>query len=203
VQEDYQYYKDHSVRALGLLELMSGHRPVAISATGEEFYDDFECPLPKQTSGSTVSSVSEKNHSEHYYDYTRNDPNRKSPFETKNGVTYSEYTKAKIEANSTWNDGWTKQHYQKIVDKYEGKQPKKWVLPVEEVRDEDTDEDIYCVTFPDDLLEAADLKEGDEVEWVEQGDGSALLKKVVKPMTYDDMIAAGYTMTADGFWIKE
>jgi hypothetical protein len=54
---------------------------------------------------------------------------------------------------------------------------KKWVLPVEEVRDEDTDEDIYCVTFPDDLLEAANLKEGDIVEWVNQGDDSYLLQK--------------------------
>jgi hypothetical protein len=43
---------------------------------------------------------------------------------------------------------------------------KKWILPVEEVKDEDTDEYIYCVSFPDDLLEAANLKEGDFVEWV-------------------------------------
>jgi hypothetical protein len=57
---------------------------------------------------------------------------------------------------------------------------KKWVLPVEEIRDEDTGEDEYCVTFPDDLLEAADLKEGDLVEWVDKGDGSYLLKKHVE-----------------------
>jgi hypothetical protein len=63
---------------------------------------------------------------------------------------------------------------------------KKWVLPVEEVRDEDTDEDIYCVTFPDDLLEAANLKEGDEIEWVEKGDGSYLLRKVIRPLGMDE-----------------
>ena len=45
---------------------------------------------------------------------------------------------------------------------------KKWVLPVE-VSDDLED---YVVTFPDDLLEAANLKEGDEVEWIDQGDGS-------------------------------
>jgi hypothetical protein len=55
---------------------------------------------------------------------------------------------------------------------------KKWVLPVEVVRDEDTDKDEYCVTFPEDLLEAANLKEGDRVEWIDQGDGSYLIKKV-------------------------
>jgi len=51
----------------------------------------------------------------------------------------------------------------------------KWVLPVEEV---DCDECI--INLPDDLLEAANLKEGDEVEWVDNGDGSYLMKKVTK-----------------------
>lgn len=45
---------------------------------------------------------------------------------------------------------------------------KKWVLPV------DND---GVVLFPDDLLEAANLKEGDQIEWHDQGDGSYLLKK--------------------------
>ena len=107
--------------------------------------------------------------------------------------------------NDFWEENYYPEEYcknvqpsatQRDIDKV-----KKWVLPVEEVRDEDTDEDIYCVSFPDDLLEAANLKEGDQVEWIDQGDGSYLIKKV--PMTYDEMVAAGWTMTADGFWIKE
>ena len=70
---------------------------------------------------------------------------------------------------------------------------KKWVLPI------DND---GVVLFPDDLLEAANLKEGDLLDWVDNGDGSYLLKKFEKKAnTYDDMIAAGYTMTDDGFWI--
>jgi hypothetical protein len=48
----------------------------------------------------------------------------------------------------------------------------KWVLPVEE------DGDDCVITFPDDLLEAANLKEGDRIEWIPQNDGSYLLKKV-------------------------
>lgn len=51
---------------------------------------------------------------------------------------------------------------------------KKWVLPVEELGE------MQFITFPDDLLEAANLKEGDELEWVNQGDGSWSLKKVEK-----------------------
>jgi hypothetical protein len=128
------------------------------------------------------------------------------------------------ECQKSWNDFWEENYYpeehkksntslQKEIEEirkeggYEWTpgakedKVKKWVLPVEEVRDEDTDEYIYCVSFPDDLLEAANLKEGDQVEWVDQGDGSYLIKKV--PMTYDEMVASGWTMTADGFWIKE
>jgi hypothetical protein len=52
---------------------------------------------------------------------------------------------------------------------------KKWILPIEEI---DCDECI--INFPDDLLEAANLKEGDEVEWIDQGDGTYLMKKVTK-----------------------
>jgi len=113
-----------------------------------------------------------------------------------------EYSKAKVEANSPFNDGWTKEHYQKIVDKYEGKQPKKWVLPVEETKDADTDEIEYFVSFPDDLLEAANLKEGDQVEWVDRGDGSYLIKKVEKKtLSYQEAVDAGWEMTGDGIWI--
>jgi hypothetical protein len=79
----------------------------------------------------------------------------------------------------------------------------KWRLPIEEVKDSDTDETEYFITFPDDLLEAANLKHGDDVEWVDMNDGCFLLRKTTQPKTYDEMIAAGYTMTADGFWIKE
>ena len=55
---------------------------------------------------------------------------------------------------------------------------KKWVLPVEETKIEETDETEYFITFPDDLLEAANLEEGNQIEWIDQGDGSYILKKV-------------------------
>jgi hypothetical protein len=79
----------------------------------------------------------------------------------------------------------------------------KWQLPVEEGTDCVTGEQEYFITFPDDLLEAANLKPGDEVFWEDKNDGSFLLRKIPQSKTYDEMIAAGYTMTADGFWIKE
>lgn len=59
----------------------------------------------------------------------------------------------------------------------------KWRLPVEEVEDGDTGEQEYFITFPDDLLEAANLKPGDEVEWISTDDHSYLLRKSINNNT--------------------
>jgi hypothetical protein len=69
------------------------------------------------------------------------------------------------------------------TEKFVVKQDKvtKWLLPVEPDPSGE-----YFVTFPDDLLEAADLQEGDQVEWVDQGDGSYLIKKVTQPLGMDE-----------------
>jgi hypothetical protein len=48
----------------------------------------------------------------------------------------------------------------------------KWVLPVEYIDDE------CFISLPDDLLETANLKEGDPIRWIDNGDGSYLLKKI-------------------------
>jgi hypothetical protein len=61
---------------------------------------------------------------------------------------------------------------------------KKWILPVQQSVIDGTDD--YYVNFPDDLLKAANLKEGDEIEWVDQKDGSYLLKKVFKTISMDE-----------------
>jgi hypothetical protein len=84
----------------------------------------------------------DEKHSNHYYDYSRNDYIRPNPFD-------------------------------KVV---------RWQLPVEE----DTVNGEYFITFPDDLLEAANLSPGDEVEWVEQEVGSFLLRKVEKTLLNHD-----------------
>ena len=52
----------------------------------------------------------------------------------------------------------------------------KWQLPVQQKIEEGIDD--YYVQFPDDLLEAANLKEGDQIEWVDNGNGTYTLRKV-------------------------
>ncbi len=68
--------------------------------------------------------------------------------------------------NNSWNSFWEDDVIKedKVV---------KWQLPVEK----DLGSDDYYVNFPDDLLEAADLKEGDQVEWVDNGNGTFILRK--------------------------
>ena len=52
----------------------------------------------------------------------------------------------------------------------------KWILPVQQKIEEGIDD--YYVQFPDDLLETANLKEGDQVQWIDRGDGSFEMRKV-------------------------
>ena len=67
---------------------------------------------------------------------------------------------------------------------------KSWILPVD---------DEGVITLPEDLLERTGWKEGDTLVY-EISDGGVIVRKQ-EIMTYDEMIAAGYTMTDDGFWI--
>jgi hypothetical protein len=92
-----------------------------------------------------------------------------------------------LECKSAWNDFWEDtdssrefnlreaEYYNKRAE-LDLKQDKvvKWQLPVEV--DGLTGE--CFVQFPDDLLEAANLKEGDTVNWIDRGDGSFELRKV-------------------------
>ena len=58
----------------------------------------------------------------------------------------------------------------------------KWQLPVQV--DGLTGE--CFIEFPDDLLEVANLKEGDTVNWIDRGDGSFELRKVTKNLEMDE-----------------
>jgi hypothetical protein len=78
-------------------------------------------------------------------------------------------------------DGYSHSKYYYEYDRNDSSRPnpfetkKSWILPVEQFAGADE----YLISFPKDLLEASNLKEGDLIEWIDQGDGSYLLKKVV------------------------
>ena len=93
--------------------------------------------------------------------------------ETVTKVHQEEYGVSSTQDTSTeykgaWNGFWEEEPKQdKVV---------KWVLPIERKIEDGVDD--YFITFPDDLLEATNLKPGDEVEWVDRNDGSYLLRKI-------------------------
>jgi hypothetical protein len=183
VRKDYYYHKDRISRASGLLELMSGNRPVKDNSVlkcdkddpspeCKEHWNDFweEHYYPEEHKETKKGH----SHSKYWYEHDRNGANRPNPFNKEKDwtITYDEAVASgwEMTADGFW-----------IKDKV-----KRWVLPVEEVRDEDTDKDEYCVTLPDDLLEAANLKEGDQIEWTDNDDGSYSIRKVTKPLGMDD-----------------
>ena len=73
------------------------------------------------------------------------------------------------ECRGAWNSFWED-------DVIKGDKVVKWQLPIQQKIEEGIDD--YYVQFPDDLLEAANLKENDLVEWVDNLDGSYTLRKV-------------------------
>ena len=120
VQEEYNIHKEYSQRCLGLLELLSGHRPVNLD-------DDCE---------------------EHYY-----------PEESK-------WTKEEVLKE--------KEYYESSMLPMEHNSTKKWILPVEV----DGASGEYYLQLPDDLLDSLNWKEGDTLEYVNNGDGTFRVRKL-------------------------
>jgi hypothetical protein len=107
------------------------------------------------------------------------------------------------ECKLSWNSFWEENYYPEeysssqyteeelnamcdAAEKQEKDKVVRWRLPVEEVENGDTGEQEYFITFPDDLLEAVNLNEGDEVEWVDRNDGTFILRKITKPLGMDE-----------------
>jgi len=207
VDESVEYHKKYLTKSIDLLSLLKGHRPVDFdyTATGEKFpraegkdWHDFwesweEHYYPeehKQYTEEEMNAMCDKASSDQEKDKCREYNLREAEYYNKRAQLDADYEAIKAAGGYDWTPLPTK-------DKV-----KKWRLPVQQSSVDGVDD--YYIEFPNDLLEAANLKGGDSIVWVDQGDGSYLLKKVEKePMTYDEMVAAGWTMTADGFWIKD
>ena len=72
------------------------------------------------------------------------------------------------ECEGAWNSFWEEETPKSTVDRVV-----KWILPVE-VSD---DEEDYVINLPDDLLEQAGWKENDILEWIDNNDGTFILRK--------------------------
>lgn len=87
------------------------------------------------------------------------------------------------ECQKAWNDFWdhtqyTEEEMDAMCDAAEKEHKvKRSVLPVESDPSGE-----YFILLPDDLLEAANIEEGDQIQWIDQGDGSFKMIKVTKPL---------------------
>ena len=148
VEENYYIYKDHTERCYELLALLNGNGKGHIEA-----YDDLYSLVEKgQEAINEVLKLSQE--SEVIDKNLSCDKNDSSP-----------------ECKKSWNDFWEEHYY---PEEHKKDKVVKWQLPVEV----DGVSGEYYVQLPDDLLEAANLKEYDMVEWIDNNDGSFTMRKV-------------------------
>jgi hypothetical protein len=97
-----------------------------------------------------------------------------------------------------WNDFWEENYYPEEYSQYseevlnamcdraasEKGKVTKWILPVQQIIEDGVDD--YFIQLPDDLLEQVNWKNGDQLYWIDRGDGSFEIKKVIKPVGMEE-----------------
>ena len=158
VQDNLEVYTKSADQARDLLSLLNGHRPV-------DFGDLEEPSMPPWGHSDLEYGI-------HYSDKELDEMCAAAEVE-QDMKNIGDFLKQDRDSNFPGENT--------VKDKV-----KKWVLPVEETKISETDEIEYFITFPDDLLEVTNLKEGNQIEWHDQGDGSFLLRKVTEPLEMDE-----------------
>jgi hypothetical protein len=161
---------DYKKYALGQVENFL-YDAMSSGATPQEIYD-------------TIRDVVEDN----YYTYKKSAAEAYELLALLNGNGKGHLTCDKDdlspECKKSWSDFWqyTDEELDEMCDAAELEQDlknaegflkkdkvKKWIIPVD---------DDYNITFPEDLLEQTGWKEGDTLQWIDQGDGSfKMIKK--------------------------
>ena len=188
VRDNYYCYKNHTARCYQLLELLNGSGKGYLSCDKDDkspecqkawndFWEENYYPEEHEVedimppwghsdmealrySEEELNAMCEKAASDQEKEKCREYNLREAEYYNKRAQLDVEYEAIKAAGGYEWTPEPPKD---KVV---------KWQLPVQQ------NEEDYFVEFPNDLLEAANLKEGDAVEWVDNGDGSYLLKKV-------------------------
>ena len=155
VEENYYHHKHHTSRAYELLALLNGNGQSYEDVIKEKEY--YEPSMPPWGHSDLEYGLANPTLTE----------DRNSNFPGENTICNNQDPSP--ECKGAWNSFWED-------DKIKEDKVVKWVLPVQQKIEEGIDD--YYVQFPDDLLEAANLKANDLVEWISQGDGSYLLRKV-------------------------
>jgi bifunctional DNA-binding transcriptional regulator/antitoxin component of YhaV-PrlF toxin-antitoxin module len=190
---------------------MTDYKKYSLGQVENFLYDAMSSGATPQEIYDTIRGVVEDN----YYTYKKSTSEAYELLALLNGNGVGHVTCDKDDISTNYKGNWnsfcqyTEEELNAMCDAAEAKDKvNKWIIPVD---------DDYNITFPEDLLEQTGWKEGDVLEWIDQGDGSfKLIKKekkehpswekgneLAKVKTYQEMIDDGWTMTDDGFWIKE
>lgn len=181
IEEQYYYYKNGASKTYELLTLINGQVVFNIDSNNNDSIgigSDFNYNVDPGGNDLTGLDFWEENHYPHEY-----------PHEYK-FCTYEETVSSGYEmtADGFWikkNEEhnmppWGHSDMEALSHQKEDKVVK-WQLPVE--MDPSGE---YFITFPDDLLDAAGLKEGDEVYWVDNNDGTFTFRKDTKHLGGDE-----------------
>lgn len=197
VKENYYTYKHQASQAYELLSLLNSgvdnnkyqnylnkvlncdkeDSPEKCKKSWTSFWEDN--PSQEEYKGSTVSSVQyTEEELNAMCDKAASDQEKEKCREY--NLREAEYYDKRVKLDATYDD-MIAAGYEMTADGFwisPQKEDKvvKWQLPVQV---DGLTGDCY-VEFPDDLLEAANLEEGDAVEWIDRNDGSFELRKVTK-----------------------
>ena len=158
VTDNYYCYKNHTARCYELLSLLNGHHEFEIDTSLDDI-DASPKVCDKDDKSPKCQQAWNDFWEENYYPEEHKVEDIMPPW----GHSDMEALRYSEEELNAMCDAAEKKD--KVV---------KWQLPVQV---DGLTGDCF-VQFPDDLLESANLKEGDTVEWIDRKDGSFELRKV-------------------------
>ena len=205
VDEEYHYFKHHTGRCYELLALLNGNGKGHLTCDKDDPSEECkgvwtsfweENYYPEEYKEPSVEDIMPPwGHSDmEALRYTEEELNAmcdkaESDQEKEKCREYNlreaQYYDKRAELDATYDDmisaGYTMTDDGFWIPPQKEDKLKKWQLPVEM----DPSGEFF-VLFPDDLLEAANLKEGDNVEWVDNKDGSYIIRKVTKEIKMEE-----------------
>ena len=161
VSENYSYHKQNADRCYELMERLKGHRPIS--------FDDITIQDKKYTA-----------------QYTEEELNAMCDQAELDQLVEQVKQDGGYEWTPTPPREYLDSMYPDIPDDLNvpivSEKVSRWVLPVEQ----DLGSDDCYITLPDDLLEQVNWGEGEQLEWIDRGDGSFELRKVSNSLEPDE-----------------
>lgn len=175
VSDNYYCYKNHTERCYELLALLNGNGKGHIPAYDEYVEKKENLVCDKDDKSPKCQKAWNDFWEENYY-----------PEE------HSKHTKKVEDVMPPWGHSdmealrYSEEELNAMCDKAASEKDKvtKWILPVQQIIEEGVDD--YFIQLPDDLLEQVNWKNGDQLYWIDRGDGSFEIKKVIKPVGMEE-----------------